>query len=480
MCDSFETNFYDKPYVFCDENLSDYEKTIYILALAYANDPICRLTERNISELSCFLKVDVQLLTKALQAETHFPYGCAVVQFGDEKIVCGDFFKNTFFDIITKMLWVYKNLDELFDSAEADEINENLQVFNSILVLFDIINASTSTYECICKNRFSFENTMYDSPEGFSPKDHINMMRTLLLAREYIGYDAELLRILNVLLKYEFRTRFDALHLVTICQILKNSPCYKGNMSCIATEMYDKLLTILKNGRVISIRGNIIPINPDKLVKNRTKRDNTTRIQILYGYSNYDCYELRLDYSHQGQEFVHFNNESPGKVSCCMFTKSEYEAFIAKYPSVASCFISYGSQYALKERVNCNEPKEVMKYYDEIVKSKSHDAVFSQAYEEAEINKFIDSVFKMLPPQYVKKIDFDGSYAKKCFDYDVIMRDITWLYLAYISEEVDTVKKLFEKISKRAVSYGLADEQIPLDTLNAVCEIAKIAENHIR
>ena len=67
MCDSFETNFYDKPYVFCDENLSDYEKTIYILALAYADDPICRLTEKNISELSSFLKVDVQLLTKALQ-----------------------------------------------------------------------------------------------------------------------------------------------------------------------------------------------------------------------------------------------------------------------------------------------------------------------------------------------------------------------------------------------------------------------------
>ena len=139
MCDSFETNFYEKPYVFCDENLSDYEKTIYILALAYADDPICRLTEKNISELSSFLKVDVQLLTKALQTETDFPYGCAVVQFGDEKIVCGDFFKNTFFDIITKVFWGYKNLDELFDSTDQDELNENLQVVPFFLELSALI-----------------------------------------------------------------------------------------------------------------------------------------------------------------------------------------------------------------------------------------------------------------------------------------------------------------------------------------------------
>lgn len=480
MCDSFETNFYDKPYVFCDENLSDYEKTIYILALAYADDPICRLTEKNISELSSFLKVDVQLLTKALQTETGFPYGCAVLQFGDEKIVCGDFFKNTFFDIITKVFLGYKNLDELFDSTDQDELNENLKVFNSLLVLFDIINASTSTYECMCKDYFSFENTMYDSPEGFYPKDHMNMMRTLLYARENIGCDAGLLRALNMLLEYEFRTRFDALYLVTICQILKHSPCYKGNTSRIATEMYNKLLTILKNGRVISIRGNIIPIATDKQVKNRTKHDNTTRIQILYGYPNYDCYELRLDYSHQGQEFVHFNNESPGKVSCCIFTKSEYEAFVEKYPSVANCFISYGSQYALKERGNCDEPKEVMDYYDEIAKSKAHDAVFSQAYEEAEINELIDSVFKMLPPQCIRKIDLDGSYAKKCFDCDVIMRDVSWLYLAYISKSVDTVEKTLEKISNRAFSYELTSKYTPLNTLDEVCEIARIAQTRIK
>lgn len=42
----FETMFQMEPYVFCDENLSDYEKTIYILAIAYGASPIYRLSKR--------------------------------------------------------------------------------------------------------------------------------------------------------------------------------------------------------------------------------------------------------------------------------------------------------------------------------------------------------------------------------------------------------------------------------------------------
>ena len=40
-----------QPYKFCDEELSEYEKTIHILAIAYGTHPIYSLTEEDIQEV---------------------------------------------------------------------------------------------------------------------------------------------------------------------------------------------------------------------------------------------------------------------------------------------------------------------------------------------------------------------------------------------------------------------------------------------
>lgn len=89
----FETMFQMEPYVFCDENLSDYEKTIYILAIAYGASPIYRLSKKDIEELSLWLEVDFKLLAKALENEMNFPCGNAIIKFGDDTIECGEYFK---------------------------------------------------------------------------------------------------------------------------------------------------------------------------------------------------------------------------------------------------------------------------------------------------------------------------------------------------------------------------------------------------
>ena len=53
-------------YNFCEQELSEYEKTIYILAIAYGMSPIYILTDEHIQELSYFLEVNEELLKKAL------------------------------------------------------------------------------------------------------------------------------------------------------------------------------------------------------------------------------------------------------------------------------------------------------------------------------------------------------------------------------------------------------------------------------
>lgn len=470
---NIESQIKVEPYNFCDHNVSAYEKTIYILAMASAST--CNLRRNDIKELACFLEVDYELLNKALEEEVYLPYSKAVIKFGDDIIECGSFYKNDFFRIMVNVFFMYKNLDDLFDGTDDEEVVENINTFNAILHLFDMTNAIATTYECMQKNAFSFDNAMYDSTGYFEPKNYINMLTMLVSAEDCLEYDKGLLSVLTMLLKYEFHTRVNALNLVTVCQILKHSPCFNEEIHNIATDLYNKLLFILKNGRVISINVNSLFLKKNKPSNERVKKDNTTRLQLLYGYSNYDCYDLRLDFSHQGQETVHFNNETPGGVSCCIFTQHEYQSIMIKYPELEECFISYGQRWALKERINCELSKDAWVSYDEVSKDKSHDPVFTKPYSEEIINDFINIVAQMLPKNYRKPIDTNGTYSKYCFNYDVIMRDITLLYLAYLLRDYEQSNIITERIADKAYCYGLTSEKLKLADLEKVSEIAKIA-----
>lgn len=474
-----ESHLQIEPYVFCNHNISNYEKTIYVLAIAYGAAPIYHLEKGQIQDLAMFLEVDFELLSKALKNEGLFTYGKAIIKFGSDKIDCGKYFNNTFFDVIIKIFFMYKNLDEIFDGVEEEEIIENIRVFNTITFLFDTANAGVATYECMEKKAFSYDNTLYDSAECFRPKDYINMLTLLVTSEDCLEYDKGLLKILTMILKYEFSTRINALYLVTICQILKHSPCFDIETKNVASEIYNKLLFILKNGKVISINVNMLFRKTQKPIDERTKKDNTTRLQLLYGYSNYDCYDLRLDFAHKGQEIVHFNNETPGGLSCCIFTKQEYEVIIDKYPKLKECFICYENRWALKEKNNCELSKETRILYDKVSKDKAHDPIFSQIYSEEVINGFINVVSKMLPPNCQKAIDTDSTYAKYCFNYDVIMRDTILLYLAYLTRDNKQVDMVAEWIADKAFRYGLTSKKLKLDTFDKVAEIVKVAKERI-
>ena len=468
-----------KPYVFYKDNLSAYEKTIYVLAIAYGACPIYKLSKEDIEELSMFLEVDFELLEKALENNYIFPYENAVITIGEDTIECGDYFKNDFFDVIVKIFFAYKNLDELLVEVDSESVCKNIEIFRAINHCFEMANTIVSTYECMYKNYFSYDNLMYDSIDHFYPKSYVDMLLLLETSRDCSEYDEELLRIIVVLLKYEFRSRINALYLVTICQIFKHSPCYTPIMKNIATDLYNKLLCILKNGRVISININCLYRNVLKPALERTKKDNTTRMQILYGFSNYDCYDLRIDFSHKGQEVVHFNNQTPGGLACCILDKYEYQDIISKYPELKDCFISYEDRWALKERANCELTNDILVAFEKVRKEKSHAPVFTKEYSEEEINSFIDDISKMLPKNCRKALDTDGSNAKCCFNYDVLMRDTTYLYSAYLSRDSALTDIIGDRIAKRAFSYGLTSEKTKIDTFGQLVEIIKLAEEKV-
>lgn len=469
-------------YVFCDKNIPFYEMTIYTLAMAYAESPLFNVDDEMISELAQLLIVDEELLKYALSGNTSFRSGNVRIKFGEKTVDCTEYFKNTFFASIIKLNLAYKELDKISDAIDEDTIIKNMEHIRAAIFYFDSTNANNATYECMLEQQFSLNHTVYNSGD-FPPMDYLKMLMTLVTSDDCLEYDKSLLSIISHLAQYELRTRLNALYLIMITQIIIHSPFFEEEIHKMALAMYEHLMFILKNGRIISIQVNSLHCDIAKSCDDRTKRDNTTLLQILYGYENFDTYVMRVDLSHQGQPFIHFNNASPGQVCSYLFTKEEYENAILRYPLLESCFVEYNNnRWALKERNNCELTKEMVRMFDAVESEKSHKAVFSEDFSEDYVVKFIDLFSNMLPTICSTPIDKDGEHARRCFNYDILIRNTSLLYLAYISSfvrrESESSDLLLADIFNKAFNYGLIlkEEQIERDSLFGVYYILHLAK----
>lgn len=460
-------------YVFCDQDLTSYEKTIYTLAMAYGSTYHSCPSEAEIDSLSNLLSVESSLLKRALTIKYKFCMDCIYIRFGSEILDCSGFFKSTFFFALRRLFYAYKDLENISDTTSEKDIINNITMVRNVIDALDSANSSIAVYECILDNRFSLDYTLFDSG-NFSPSNYLNTLELLVSCDDCIEYDKTLLSILSLLSQYELKTRLNALYVILTTEIIKHSPFFDNELHEIAKEMYDNLMFILKNGRIISIQINSLHMDFKKSYAQKTKNDNTTRMQILYGYPNYDAYSLRIDFSHQGQPFVHFNNESPGKVSSCLFDKSQYESAIKQYPFMNDCFIQYGNRWALKEKHNCNLSKQQNKIFTLLEKQKSHDLVFKNTYSEESICGFIELISNMLPKKCKIPIDKTNNYTSNCFCYDKIMRNIASLSLFQQPEIVD---KIFREIIERAYRLGLISANESISSLEDLCYIIYSAKD---
>ena len=469
-------------YEFCDKDIPSYEMTIYTLAMAYAESPLFSVDDEMIIELAQLLIVDEELLKYALSGNTSFRYGDVRIKFGEKTVDCTEYFKNTFFASIIKLHLAYKELDKISDAIDEDTIIKNIEHIRAVIFYFDSTNANNATYECMLEQQFSLKHSVYDSGD-FPPMDYLKMLMTLVTSDDCLEYDKSLLSIISHLAQYELRTRLNALYLIMITQIIMHSPFFEEEIHKMALEMYEHLMFILKNGKIISIQVNSLHCDIAKSGDDRTKRDNTTRLQILYGYENFDTYVMRVDLSHQGQPFIHFNNASPGKVCSYLFTKEEYENTISRYPLLKSCFIEYNNnRWALKERNNCELTKEMARMFDTVESEKAHKGVFSESFSEGCVIRFIDLLSNMLPSTCYTPIDKDGEHARRCFNYDILVRNTSWLCLAcinsFINKESESIDILMNDIFTKATNYGLIpnEDHLTCDSLFGVYYILHLAK----
>lgn len=117
------------------------------------------------------------------------------------------------------------------------------------------------------------------------------------------------------------------------------------------------------------------------------------------------------------------------------------------------------NRWALNERKNCDLTKEMEEMFESVESERMHKRVFSEEFSEDSVIKFIEIFSKLLPVDCYTRIDNEGDHARRCFNYDILIRNTTLLYLDYMGSSIknnsESINRLIEDICTKAFNYGL-------------------------
>ena len=471
---------FDEEIIFYDGELTDYQKTIYSMALAHSLANTIVFKKEDILAVSSLLNVDYELLNKALNFFVDNNTTTRKVKLGNQYYDLSYFTNDELLDVLIRSYLIYKSIGEISDGIRTQDIENNYHTYLNCLVEFDLINARVATFECMQNGCFSYDNNVFNN-SLYKPRCQIDLLHFYSKFEKCEKFDRNDLPFIYRKISYDLLTHVNSLYIIIVAQIIKHSKFIGDDIKYLAEEMYSYLLQMVHNARVISVETNyLFPTNNINL-ENRGKKDNTTRLQIIYGYENYDTYYLRLDLAHKGQGFVHYNNESPGGVKCCLLTKMEYNEITKSLPETSKFFIQYGNRYALKELINLTMTDKEKKLYNDICKKKDHNKAFSENVNETSVLNFIDIVSAMLPQKCYVNIDYEQKHAEYCFNLDKIMFESTYLGLAIIEDNEYEFDERLSNIVIKAIRYGLIKEDEAKDYLSieGVCLIIDEALNQV-
>ncbi len=454
--------------------LSDYDKMIIENALAYGFCGVIKLKETEIFDLAQNLKIEGELLLDAMNFDS-MPIELNCVEYKGDRYNTNPVY-SPLFDAVIRYYLIQKDLGLIVDKSDEKTVVENIKFFFDAVDHFETMNANSDICEAERTGQYTHQYLMYDG-EGYRPKEILDLLMTYNTARDCMGSSNALdghIRIAQMILKHELLSRANAIYLAVVAQVISHSPQMNTEIRLIAQEFYLNIISKLRNAKVLSVQVNLLYQDTKKACSARTREeDNTTRLKIIYGFDNFDAYSMRLDLAHQGEGFIHYNNQSPGKVKCCLFSKEEYDAIIRNNFALSDCFISYGERFALKER---GQIKQSMRADYEVIREQNeHKKAFVQDYSEENVIDFVNNLGKMLPQSCLTVIKTDRKHDSYMFDLNRYYMMVTILFLALVSNSKDA-EKMYNYIVEKMINKGVitSDFREYFTNLGDVCDFAEL------
>lgn len=325
----------------------DYLDTILGYAALYHENALIEMNDDVFSYLSTILSVDKDAL---------------IERYNKGMVTPKNIYSYTLFGNYIIQYMITGIRKKIIFKTDYQYLIENYNHYLTIIGFINSISANITTVLSMKAGEFCCENILETYSRNLNESKALQILG-LFRVKEFYDINKDYLSMVYLLVDYEIDSFQNLLFFMNALVLMNDSELLNERYKIIAKQLMDSFFSLFRNARVILCRINSYYHDIRIPYEERKASDNTTLLHMFYCFQNTDVFSLRLDLPHKGVNYIHFNNVSPGKTKCFLFTQTEYDELLERYPNMADCFIQYSNVYALKERVNCPNNKEIMGIY---------------------------------------------------------------------------------------------------------------------
>lgn len=339
------------------------EKIIYSVWKVYQEYKLFENDEELMQLLCQYFFMDYQKLTELCRKDCRISNSalgpiCINRKFFIFNDVSDDFLNPEICQGFMKLLFLKDTIEQM--KACGGE-KESITLFNNAVQWITLINGDIGVYLSKKRGYFDEEHVM-----------HTDWIRSLNYAIRTLGNSV--IPIWNEkqsenLLRLYFRDIegvFKQLAVILIICILGTIPVLSDVQHEIINTVLFPLIDVFRESEFLDLSINTKPINVSVSTSERSKSDNTTRVEISYCYKNGDMYTIRFDTAHKGMEKFHFNLQSFGNDNQIYpFYEMDERLEQKDYIKHADNSMYYIKEKSLKEKIQSKKTGKKWPLYDQ-------------------------------------------------------------------------------------------------------------------
>ena len=288
---------------------------------------------------------------------------------------------------------------DLYELENLSTLNINLNTINTFISSL-VMDFDFEQYGELDFNSNYLPNNMVAEYSGVLYKNElmINQINNAPINFNIL-FDDDIINLVRMIDKEILTTGISFMQMQAILLLMHSSTFYPEHIHKIAKEIIMIFKDLLANVRIKKIE--IDPTIASGAIRIGFKE--TTGIKIFFALENGDRYCLRIDFPHDGEEFLHYNlHESELKSK---YNNLEAILLKSKYNNLEAIFFKFGHLYwfrsnfiskldALSPTIDTNEYQNYSSFRDDMLKlfhEQGHYRMFSSDISKENMMEFISS-----------------------------------------------------------------------------------------
>ena len=363
--------------------MTDFEKTILWLADVYPNTQI--KPKRDVAD--AFLRrfsesPDIDRVIGAiLDDESKEPRN------GDAEIVLS-------FTMMVLTLYEQVNAQQSYSSSDVMGYIEDMVLINSELTQY-FMNDSFRNGVSLCDGGgYNQSGVVINFLKVLKKDADSREMIRRICGSEDVIFGSNYRRVAKYDLEL-FGAHLEYLLLAAILMCLSESPYFPADIKSMAHEMLLCFKDLFSDSRI-----EYLFMEPNVFFSEQEQGIHaTTKFEIFFVQSNNDRYCLRLDFPHDGIDYVHFNLHEPFRETAFPISNEEYADLTKAIPSMYSYFYECGNSYWFRnnfERLIAEahfEQEDSREVLRAVYERQRHYRFLKSKYSSDQVKNFLNVVF---------------------------------------------------------------------------------------